>query len=119
MPLPEHERRQMERLEQQLASEDPHLLNAMAPHRFRSFAVHRFVVGVVAFLAGAGILLLGVGIQSVATGVAGFLLMLLGSLQVTSRAALAELRRRCGPPGTSAQDAESADKHQHHSNPET
>ena len=118
MPLSEHERRQLERLEQQLALEDQHLVNAMAPQRFRSFTVRRFVAGVVAFLAGAGTLLLGVGTQSVATGVAGFLLMLLGSMQVTTPAALAELRRRWGPRSNPAQDTEPADKHQHHAKPE-
>jgi hypothetical protein len=117
MPLSEHERRQLERLEQQLAAEDPHLADTMAPHRFRSFAVRRFVVGLATFLAGAGILLLGVGTHSVATGVAGFLLMLVGSWQVTSRVALAELRARWSP-RSAPPDNESDEKHQQHGNQE-
>jgi hypothetical protein len=78
VPLSEHEQRLLEQMERALYAEDPKFATSMRNPRSGSGDRRLVAVGVVAFLAGMGLLLAGVATQLVAVGVLGFLLMVGG-----------------------------------------
>ncbi|WP_026554197.1 DUF3040 domain-containing protein [Arthrobacter sp. 35W] len=94
MPLSEHEQRLLDALEQQLHEEDPKFANTLGADPARSFSTRHIVLGVLASIAGMLILLLGVALQSIPLGVAGFLVMGAGVYFAT-------LRRRFAASGKS------------------
>ena len=78
MPRSEHEQRLLEQLERALYAEDPKFATSMRNPRSIAGDKRRVALGVVAFLAGIGLLLAGVATQLVVIGVVGFLAMLAG-----------------------------------------
>ena len=79
MPLSEHEQRLLEQMERALYAEDPtfakNLRNTSAGRGSRGKAA----VGVLAVIAGMGLVLAGVATMVIALGVVGFVVMLLGA----------------------------------------
>ena len=80
MPLSEHERRQLEQIEQALRDDDPrfaHAVHAADPRvRYR----RRIIAAALGFVAGVGLLLAGVVINVILIAVAGFVVMLACSM---------------------------------------
>ena len=80
MPLSEHERRQLEQIEQALRTDDPrfaHAVHAADPRvRYR----RRITKAALGFVAGVGLLLAGVVINVIPIAVAGFVVMLACSM---------------------------------------
>jgi hypothetical protein len=80
VPLSEHERRQLEEIEQALRAGDPRFAGAV---RAADPGVHyrrRIIAAALGFLAGVGLLLAGVVINVIPIAVTGFLVMLACSL---------------------------------------
>jgi len=96
MPLSEHEQRLLEQIERALYAEDPKFASTVRGGRLRKPTRRRRVQGIVLFVLGLIMLVVGVVIQSIQSGgggmivlivlsVAGFVVMLGGSvLAVTS-----------------------------------
>ena len=84
MPLSEHERRQLEQIEQALRDDDPrfaHAVHAADPRvRYR----RRIIAAALGFVAGVGLLLAGVVINVILIAVAGFVVMLACSMWVVT-----------------------------------
>lgn len=79
MSLSEEERRQLEELELDLAAEDPRLAEELVSGSLkRSFGVST-CLGAAGCLAGAVLLLAGIGTQILAFGVGGFVLLVAGA----------------------------------------
>jgi hypothetical protein len=78
VPLSEHEQRLLEQMERALYAEDPKFATSMRNPRTVAGSKRRVALGVVAFLAGIGLLIAGVATQLVIVGVVGFLAMLGG-----------------------------------------
>lgn len=78
MPLSEHEQRLLEQMERALYAEDPKFATSMRNQRAVVGSKRRVALGVLAFLAGVGLLLAGVTTRLVPIGVVGFLAMLGG-----------------------------------------
>jgi len=78
MPLSEYEQRMLEQMERQLRSDDPKLADALGSRRASG---SRVLLGVVVLIAGMGMLVGGVALQSLWLGgipwlgIAGFLAM--------------------------------------------
>lgn len=83
MPLSEHEQRLLEQMEKALYAEDPQFATALRANRGGAQR-GRAVMGVLAFLAGMGLILAGVATTVVALGVVGFAVMLVGAVLVYS-----------------------------------
>ena len=84
MPLSEHEQRMLEQMERALYAEDPKFATSLRSASGARAARGRAALGVLAFLAGLGLLVAGVAADLAALGVAGFLAMLVGSVIVYS-----------------------------------
>jgi hypothetical protein len=80
VPLSEHERRQLEQIEQTLRADDPRFADAVAAADPRVHYKRRVIAAAVGFVAGVGLLLAGVVINVILLAVAGFGVMLACSL---------------------------------------
>ena len=80
MPLSEHERRQLEQIEQALRADDPGFADAVAAADPRVRYRRRVIAAAVGFVIGVGLLFAGVVINVIPVAVAGFLVMLACSL---------------------------------------
>ena len=79
MPLSEHERRQLEQIEQALRAGDPRFADAVQAGP-RVHYKRRITAAALGFLVGVGLLLAGVVINIIPVAVAGFAAMLADSL---------------------------------------
>lgn len=73
MPLSDYERRVLDQMEQQLASDDPKLASVLGTRRQRP--VLRYVLVVFGILAGLGLLVIGSATSQMWVGVLGFVAM--------------------------------------------
>ena len=80
MPLSDHERRQLEQIEQALRADDPRFADAVAAADPRVHYRRRVMAAAVGFVIGVGLLLAGVVINVIVIAVAGFVVMLVCSL---------------------------------------
>ena len=80
MPLSEHEKHQLEQIEQALRADDPRFASAVHAADPRVHYKRRVVVAAAGFVIGVGLLLAGVVINVIPVAVAGFVVMLTGSL---------------------------------------
>jgi hypothetical protein len=80
MPLSEHERRQLEQIEQALRADDPRFADAVRAADPRVHYKRRVIAAALGFLIGVGLLLAGVVINVTVIAVAGFGVMLICSL---------------------------------------
>ncbi len=78
MPLSDHEQRLLEQMERALYAEDPKFATSMRNPRGSASDRRKVAVGIVALLAGLGLLIAGVASKFVPIGVLGFLAMLGG-----------------------------------------
>ena len=85
MPLSDRERKVLEELELDLASEDPRLARQLSlgsvGHSFRA----RSYFGAMSFLIGVVLLIAGIAAQIILVGIGGFLLMGTGSYLLVER----------------------------------
>lgn len=84
VPLSEHEQRQFEQIEQALRAGDPRFAHAVRAADPRARYKRRVIRATLGFLIGIGLLLAGVVINVALIGVAGFLLMLAGSMRAVT-----------------------------------
>ncbi len=91
VPLSEHERRQLEQIEQALRADDPRLANALHAAGPQVRYKRRVTGAALGFLCGVGLLLAGVVINVILIAVAGFVIMLTCSMW-----AVTSYRRRTG-----------------------
>lgn len=84
MPLSEHEQRLLEQMEKALYAEDPKFATSLRSARSGRASRGRAALGVLATLAGMGLLLAGVATTVIALGVLGFVVMLIGCVIVYS-----------------------------------
>lgn len=84
MPLSEHEQRLLEQMEKALYAEDPKFATSLRSAAGTRAARGRAALGVLAVLAGLGLLLAGVATTLIIVGVLGFTVMLTGSVLVYS-----------------------------------
>lgn len=82
MPLSEHEQRLLEQMERALYAEDPKFASTLRSGGPRAGSRGRVLLGVVAFLAGVGLLMTGAILPLIALGIIGFVLMLVGAVLV-------------------------------------
>jgi hypothetical protein len=80
VPLSEHERRQFEQIEQALRASDPRLTGAARATDPRVYYRRRIIAAALGFLIGVGLLFAGLVINVIPVAVAGFVVMLAGSL---------------------------------------
>ena len=80
MPLSEHERHQLEQIEAALRAGDPRFAEAVRAADPRVHYRRRVIEAVLGLLAGVGLLLAGVVVDVVLVAVAGFVVMLAGSM---------------------------------------
>jgi len=80
VPLSEHERRQLEQIEQALRADDPRFADAVRAADPRVHYKRRVIAAAIGFVVGAGLLLAGVVINVILIAVAGFVVMLASSL---------------------------------------
>jgi Protein of unknown function (DUF3040) len=80
VPLSEHERRQLEQIEQALRADDPRFADAVAAADPRVHYKRRLIAAALGFLTGVGLLLAGVVINVIPIAVAAFVVMLACSL---------------------------------------
>jgi Protein of unknown function (DUF3040) len=80
VPLSEHERRQLEQIEQALRADDPRFADAVAAAGPRVHYKRRVIAAAPGFVIGVGLLLAGVVINVIPIAVAGFVVMLACSL---------------------------------------
>jgi predicted lipid-binding transport protein (Tim44 family) len=80
VPLSEHERRQLEQIEQALCADDPRFADAVRAADPRVHYRRRVIAAALGFLIGVGLLLAGVVINVIVLAVAGFVVMLACSL---------------------------------------
>ena len=78
MPLSEHEQRLLDQMERALYAEDPKFATSMRNPNPLAGDKRRIALGVLALLAGMGLLVAGVATKLVIVGVIGFLAMLGG-----------------------------------------
>jgi len=76
VPLSEHERRQLEQIEQGLRADAPRLANSVRATDPRVHYRRRVIAAALGFLIGIGLLLAGVAINVPLVAVAGFMVML-------------------------------------------
>lgn len=79
MPLSDHEQRLLEQMERALYAEDPKFATSLRAGSARADK-RRAALGVVALLAGIGLLIGGVMAKFPLLGVAGFVVMLVGAM---------------------------------------
>lgn len=79
MPLSEEEQRLLEQMEQALAAEDPKFASTLRGSTLRARLRRRVLVSGAGFLAGTGLLMLGVILPMTLVSVAGFVVMLAGA----------------------------------------
>ena len=91
MPLSEHERRQLEQIEQALRADDPRFAEAVDAADPRVHYKRRVIAAALGFVIGIGLLLAGVVINVIPIAVAGFVVMLACSLS-----AITSYRRMTG-----------------------
>jgi hypothetical protein len=84
VPLSEHEQRQLEQIEQALRAGDPRFAQAVRAADPRVRYRRRVITATLGFLIGVGLLLAGVVVNVALIGVAGFLLMLAGSMRAVT-----------------------------------
>ena len=84
MPLSEHEQRLLEQMEKALYAEDPKFATSLRSTPGARAARGRAALGVLALLAGMGLLIGGVATTIIALGVLGFVVMLVGSVVIYS-----------------------------------
>jgi len=80
VPLSEHEKHQLEQIEQALRADDPRFASAVHAADPRVHYKRRVVAAVAGFVIGVGLLLAGVVINVIPVAVAGFVVMLACSL---------------------------------------
>jgi hypothetical protein len=80
MPLSEQEQRLLEEMERNLYRNDADFVHAVGGGRGRRPNYRAIVLGVLLAVAGAGALIAGVALQTLAIGVVGFALMFAGVL---------------------------------------
>jgi hypothetical protein len=80
VPLSEHERRQLEQIEQALRAGDPRFADAVAAADPRVHYKRRVIAAELGLVIGVGLLLAGVVINVIVIAVAGFVVMLACSL---------------------------------------
>jgi hypothetical protein len=83
VPLSEHEQRLLEQMERALYAEDPKLASTLRGADLRAHHRRRIVVGCLGFLAGVGVLVVGVATAPL-VGVLGFVIMLASAWWVTT-----------------------------------
>ena len=120
MPLSEHERRQLEQIEQALRADDPRFADAVAAADPRVHYKRRVIAAALGLVIGVGLLLAGVVINVIPVAVAGFVVMLACSLwavtsyrrmtgittgRVPARARRAGKQRRAAKGGRAGQQA--------------
>lgn len=79
MPLSEHEQRLLEQMERALYAEDPKFATSLRSASTRASRA-KAVLGILAVLAGLGIVLAGVAIPLAVLGIVGFAVMLVGAI---------------------------------------
>ncbi|MBI1349745.1 MAG: DUF3040 domain-containing protein [Actinomycetales bacterium] len=84
MPLSEHEQRLLEQMERALYAEDPKFASSLRSTSSVRAARGRAALGVLAILAGLGLLIGGVATTIIALGVIGFVAMLVGTVAIYS-----------------------------------
>jgi hypothetical protein len=84
VPLSEHEQRQFAQIEQALRAGDPRFAHAVRAADPRARYKRRVIRATLGFLIGVGLLLAGVVVNVTLIGVAGFLLMLAGSVRAVT-----------------------------------
>lgn len=80
MPLSEHEQRMLEQMEKALYAEDPKFATSLRSGSGPRASRGRAALGVVAFLLGVAMLMVGAITAIIAVGVLGFVVMLMGSV---------------------------------------
>jgi len=80
VPLSEHERRQLDQIEQALRADDPRFADAVAASDPRMHYKRRVIAAALGFLIGVGLLLTGVALNVIPIAVAGFVVLLACSL---------------------------------------
>jgi hypothetical protein len=80
VPLSEHERRQLEQIEQALRADDPRFADAVAAADPRVHYRRQVIAAALGLAIGVGLLLAGVVINVIPVAVAGFVVMLACSL---------------------------------------
>jgi hypothetical protein len=80
VPLSEHERRQLEQIEQALRADDPRFADAVAAADPRVHYRRQVIAAALGLAIGVGLLLAGVMINVIVIAVAGFVVMLACSL---------------------------------------
>jgi hypothetical protein len=76
VPLSEHERRQLEQIEEALRASDPRFAGAVRAADPRVHYRRRVIVAALGFVTGVGLLLAGVAVNVIVIAVAGFVIML-------------------------------------------
>jgi Na+/proline symporter len=76
VPLSEHERRQLEQIEQALRASDPRFADAVRAADPRVYYRRWVIAAALGFLAGVGLLIAGVVVKIILIAVAGFVVML-------------------------------------------
>jgi protein-S-isoprenylcysteine O-methyltransferase Ste14 len=84
MPLSEHEQRLLEQMERALYAEDPKFASSLRSNAGPRAARGRAALGVLGVLVGLGVLVAGAATMITALGVAGFVLMLVGTVGIYS-----------------------------------
>jgi hypothetical protein len=106
MPLSEHEQRLLEQIERELYADDPKLVSTVRSINPRTYALRRLWRSAALFIAGLGVLVAAVvinsGAISVVLGLVGFLVMLLAALRGSG-----DLRRLGGRPDPDARSGRS------------
>ena len=101
MPLSEHEQRLLDQMERALYAEDPKFATSMRNPNPLAGDKRRIALGVLAFLAGLGMLVAGVATKLVVVGVVGFLAML-GGIWLAVAALRPTVPAQQPQPGTTA-----------------
>jgi hypothetical protein len=84
VPLSEHERRQLEQIEQALRADDPRFADAVRAAGPRVHYKRRVIAAALGLVIGVGLLLAGVVINVIVLAVAGFAVMLACSLRAVT-----------------------------------
>ncbi len=102
MPLSEHEQRLLEQMEKALYAEDPKFATSLRSTPGARAARGRAALGVLAVLAGLGLLLVGVATTLIIVGVVGFVVMLAGSVLIYSAFQVRPVDEAAAPAAESA-----------------
>ena len=105
MPLSEEEQRLLEQMEQALATEDPKFASTLRGSTLRARLRRQVVLSAIAFLAGTGLLMLGVILTVTVVSVVGFVVMLAAAyLFITAwrRGGEVAEEQAASPPGRAA-----------------